>query len=64
MTLRSIAHHLGLPVRRDPRQSAKILERLRPALDEVPEDRREHLLAEWTKVVEENREWHWPYLRE
>jgi hypothetical protein len=35
MTLRTIAHHLGLPVRRDPQEVTKIIEGLRPTLDEA-----------------------------
>ncbi|MHB9858554.1 hypothetical protein [Streptomyces sp. YIM S03343] len=53
MTLRTIAHHLGLPVRRDPQEIAKIIEGLRPTLDELPSDKREQLPAEWTKVPSE-----------
>lgn len=63
MTLRTIAHHLGLPVRRDPHDVAKIIEGLRPDLAELPDDRRERLAAEWTRVLSE-RHWHWPYLRD
>jgi hypothetical protein len=63
MTLRTIAHHLGLPVRRDQQETAKIIEGLRPTLDELPDDRRERLAAEWTKVLSE-RHWHRPYLRD
>ncbi|MDQ1049137.1 hypothetical protein [Streptomyces sp. V4I2] len=62
MTLRTIAHHLGLPVRRDPQEVAKIIEGLRPTLDAHPDDRRERLEAEWTKVLGECH-WHRPYLR-
>ncbi|MGW2720325.1 hypothetical protein [Streptomyces sp. NPDC001492] len=63
MTLRTIAHHLGLPVRRDPQEVAKIIEGLRPNLDELPEDSHERLVAEWTKVLGE-RHWHRPDLRD
>ncbi|MFI6013734.1 hypothetical protein ACIBAG_33850 [Streptomyces sp. NPDC051243] len=63
MTLRTIAHHLGLPVRRDPQEVAKIIEGLRPRLDELPDDRRERLEAEWAKVLSE-RHWHRPYLHD
>jgi hypothetical protein len=62
MTLRTIAHHLGLPVRRDSQEIAKIIEGLRPTLGAHPDDRRERLEAEWTKVLSE-RHWHRPYLR-
>ncbi|MFE7837374.1 hypothetical protein ACFU53_15460 [Streptomyces sp. NPDC057474] len=62
MTLRTIAHYLGLPVRRDPQEVVKITESLRP-LDELPDDRRERLAAERTKVLSE-RYWHRPYLRD
>ncbi|MGI5458593.1 hypothetical protein ACQEWB_36585 [Streptomyces sp. CA-249302] len=53
MNLRTIAHDLGLPVRRDPQEVAKIIEGLRPNLDELPNDSREGLVADWTKVPSE-----------
>ncbi|ELS53537.1 hypothetical protein [Streptomyces viridochromogenes] len=61
--IRTVAHHLGLPVRRDPQEVAKIIEGLRPTLDELPDDRRDRLAAQWTKVLSE-RHWHHPYLRD
>ncbi|MGW2232416.1 hypothetical protein [Streptomyces sp. NPDC001759] len=63
MTLRTIAHHLGPPVRHDPQEVAEIIEGLRPDLDELPDDCRERLVAEWTTVLSE-RHWHRPYLRD
>ncbi|WP_254399885.1 hypothetical protein [Streptomyces sp. AC602_WCS936] len=64
MTIRAIAHHLGLPVRRDPQQAAKIIEELRPVLNEVPQgDRRDWATAEMTRMVLTERHWHRPYLR-
>ena len=63
MTLRSIVHHLGLPVRRDRQELAKIIEGLRPNLDELPDDSRKRLVAEWTKALSE-RHSHRLYFRD
>ncbi|MBC9730759.1 hypothetical protein [Streptomyces sp. TRM68367] len=69
MKIRTLAHHLGLPVRRDPQETAKIIEGLRPTLDELPDDKRERLAAEEVPPGTRHlvptpslkaRQWWWP----
>ncbi|MFE2261582.1 hypothetical protein [Streptomyces griseosporeus] len=61
-TIRSLAHHLGLPVRRDDQETAKILDELRPRLGDLNDDQRDRLTAQWRAVLRQRR-WHRPYLR-
>ncbi|MGV9277476.1 hypothetical protein [Streptomyces griseosporeus] len=61
-TIRSLAHHLGLPVRRDEQETAKNVDELSPRLGDLSDGQRDRLTAQWRAVLQQ-RHWHRPYLR-